>query len=214
MNTSNLNDDGTASGADPNTAQTATDPAVLENWNSRKSVAQTLYEQGNYGAAADVIWGAGELPFLSEEIAFCLKVLARGRNDDAVRLASEVLERNAYSAPQCFALARDCAKEGMPLLAARFYGAAMAVDPAYFQSPFENESLYYDDSKVLVKAWEASGQEGVPASESPMQNFLGKAKSFMEYTQRITQVAPSVQANAASQEKPPSGSVTFHFPNQ
>ena len=188
------------------------DSAGLENWVGRKKVALNLYQDGDFVGAADIIWGAGSLPFVSKEIAFCVKILAKGRAEDAIRVLSEVMERTASSAPQCLDLAQAFYAEGLPLIASRFYGAAMAVSPAYFQNHFEAESLFYDDKRALLDVWEQSGQDGRPATELPMKDFLGKAKTFMDYTQRITEVAPEAIAQAGT-KKSNGGPVALHFPN-
>ncbi|MFC5049152.1 hypothetical protein ACFPK9_00770 [Rubritalea spongiae] len=162
------------------------------SWDERRATAVKLYADSNYAAAADCIWEGGEIPFRSGDVAFCVKVLSRGRKEDAMRVLRESMKRSSGIAEESLALASAFYQEGMPLLAARFYGAALSVDSMYFENQFEKESLWLDDFKVLLGAWEESDQRPMPGPETPIENFLGKAKTFMEYTQRITEVAPSV----------------------
>lgn len=163
------------------------------SWDERRATAGKLYADGDHKAAANLIWEAGELPYRSADVAFCVKVLSRARKEDAMRVLREVMRRTSGIAEENLALASAFHQEGMPLLAARFYGAALSVSNMYFENPFEKESLWFDDYKVLLNAWEESDQRPMPSPETSMDNFLGKAKTFMEYTQRITEVAPSVQ---------------------
>lgn len=163
------------------------------SWDERKATAEKLYADGDYKAAANLIWEGGELPYRSAEVAFCVKVLSRTRKEDAMRVLRETMKRTSGIAEENLALASAFHQVGMPLLAARFYGAALSVSNMYFENEFEKESLWFDDFKVLLEAWEESDQRPMPSPETSMDNFLGKAKTFMEYTQRITQVAPAVQ---------------------
>lgn len=170
-----------------------------QTWEQRKEAARKLYGDGKHSEAANLIWEGGELPYSSSDVAFCIKTLSRARKEDAMRVLQEVMRRTRGIAEENLALASAFYQEGMPVLAARFYGAALSVSNMYFENPFEMESLWYDDHDVLIDAWKESGQRPMPSPETPITNFLGKAKTFMEYTQRITEVAPEVM-KAGSQD--------------
>ncbi|MGJ8673354.1 hypothetical protein [Rubritalea sp.] len=168
-----------------------------QSWEQRRATAEKLYANKEYKAAADLLWEGGELPYRSADVALCVKLLSRTRQEDAMRVLQETMRRNVGMAEENLALASAFYQEGMPLLAARFYGAALSVSNMYFENHFEKESLWYDDYKVLLETWQESDQRPMPSPETAMSSFLGKAKTFMEYTQRITQVAPVTKASSA-----------------
>lgn len=156
------------------------------SWEARRDAALILYKKEDYTAAAALIWSYGEVPFRSNDIAICVKILAKTQRDDAIRLLREVSKRNTKKPEWCLSLAAAFYEQGMPILASRFYGAALSVSNMFYENSFEEESLWADDHGSLVELWKTSGEQPLPPDVASMKSFIGNAMSFYEYTQKIT----------------------------
>lgn len=158
-----------------------------DDWAARKLAASMLYDSKNYSEAAELLWDAPELPFLSHDIAFSVRVLAKWNPENAIRVVNESMRRVGESADGFLRLGEAFHEQGLPLLASRMYGAALAISNENFDIGFEQESLWLDDHDALVLEWKNQACDPQPNQPAPMKNFLGKAISFLEYTQRITE---------------------------
>lgn len=157
------------------------------DWPARKLAASNLYDLKKYCEAAELLWDAPELPYRAQDIAFSVRIIAKGNRGNAIRLVNEVVKRNGKNAEGCLRLANAFHNEGLPLIASRMYGASLAVSEDNFDIGFEHESLWFDDHGELVKEWNNQACEPPPNEPSSMKEFLGKEISFLEYTQRITE---------------------------
>ncbi len=158
-----------------------------DDWSARKLAASLLYDFKKYAEAAELLWEAPKMPYKSKDIAFSVRIIAKGNSKNAIRLVNAVLRRIGKNAEACLNLAQAFHVEGLPLLASRVYGAALAVNNDNFDIGFEQESLWFDDHGELVAEWGNQGHEPSAGKPAGMKNFLGKAISFLEYTQRITE---------------------------
>ena len=156
------------------------------DWPARKLAASILHDLKKYTEAAELIWCAPELPYRSQDIAFSVRIIAKDNPKKAILLVKEVIRRNGKNTEGGLRLAKAFHKEGLPLLASRMYGAAIAVSNDNFDIGFEQESLWFDDYGALVAEWQRQAYEPRPNEPTKMKEFLGKAISFLEYTQRIT----------------------------
>jgi hypothetical protein len=120
-----------------------------EDWKSRKEYARLLYDQGKTKEAAEVIWGAPFIPSIDLEIGFAAKILAKGAPKRAIRLLAHLQELNDGKPVQNMAIANALLHHGMVMQAARFYGAAMQVDPTLTNPNLEHFLLWVDDSEKL-----------------------------------------------------------------
>ena len=171
------------------------------DWAARKLAASILYDFKKHSEAADLLWSAPELPYRSQDIAFSVRIIAKDRPDNAIRIVKKVMKRNGKNAEGCLLLAKAFHKEGMPLLASRMYGAALAVSNENFDIGFEQESLWFDDLGELVSEWQSQSFQPQPNEPAPMKDFLGGAISFLEYTQRVT-ARVSVSADLKVSDNP------------
>lgn len=119
------------------------------DWVSRKRLAHLLHDQGSFKEAADIVWGADELPSIDLELAFAAKVLAKAAPRKAIRLLTAVLEHNRGKAVQNLGLANALLHHGMVIQAARFYGAALEADPTLGNPEIEHFILWTDDEQTL-----------------------------------------------------------------
>jgi len=122
------------------------------NWGIRKKVALMLYDTKQYLEAANVLWQAPEMPATDVDVAFSIKIISRARP------ALNVI--------------------GMPMLASRFYGAAMAEDAELFSLTFEKQVLWFDDSGILLDQWMETDQNMAPPLVVPLQDFAGDMIQF------------------------------------
>ncbi|SHJ94133.1 hypothetical protein SAMN02745181_2833 [Rubritalea squalenifaciens DSM 18772] len=148
------------------------------NWSARKKASLKLYEQGRYLEAADVLWKAPEMPATDVDVAFSIKVVSRARPNRSIRLVYELIRRNAGKPMKNLAMARALNMIGMPMLASRFYGAAVAEDGQLFDLSFEKQTLWYDDSGSLLDQWKETDQEAKPPLAVPLQEFTGEYIEF------------------------------------
>ncbi|MFC4993793.1 hypothetical protein [Rubritalea tangerina] len=160
--------------------------AAKNDWSGRRACCDSLYQDAHYSEAADLLWEAPSTPVQAEEMAWVLRVLSKGRPSDAVRVVQELTRRIGRDVDALIRYALAFHREGLPLLAARFYGQAMGVDVKNFDIGFEEESLWCDDYGELVDRWQELDYQPGPPELAPLKQFLGKATSFLEYTQRIT----------------------------
>ena len=172
------------------------------DWPARRLAASILYDFKKYSEAAELLWDAPELPYRAEDIAFSVRIVAKGNQKNAIRLVNEVVKRNGKNAEGCLRLAKAFHNEGLPLIASRMYGAALAVSNANYDSGFEHESLWFDDHGALVKEWKNQGCQPQPNEPSSMNEFLGEEISFLEYTQRITQRVSAAELETSYPAKP------------
>lgn len=157
----------------------------LGNWGLRKSLAVRYYESGKYLDAADVLWNAPEMPATDMDVAFAVKIVSRARPNRAIRLIYEVLRRNVGKPTKHLAIARAMNMIGLPMQAARFYGAAVAESAEHFDLSFEKQSLWFDDSGSLLEQWEKSDQEAKPPLAAPLQYFAEEIIEFSQLTEDV-----------------------------
>lgn len=119
------------------------------DWDSRKQLAHLLYNQGYTREAADLVWAAPQIPSIDLELAFAAKVLGKGRPSYAIRLLNAVQSNNRGKAVQNLALANALLSYGMVMQAARFYGAAIDLDPELVNPDLEHFLLWVDDTESL-----------------------------------------------------------------
>ena len=178
-------------------AEVEADPA---NWFARKIVAVKLYKEEQYLAAADVVWNAPEMPSTDMDVAFAVKIVSRARPNRSIRLVYEVLRRNAGKAEQNMAMARAFSLIGLPMLASRFYGAAVAAGAENFDIGFEQQSLWFDDSGSLIEAWEGSSQEVKPPFAKTIEAFVGAPIQFADLPEQLEK--SSTVTSAVNVSKP------------
>ncbi|MGJ8674148.1 hypothetical protein [Rubritalea sp.] len=176
--------------------------AEPNNWQARKAAAVQLYEEGHYLEAADTLWNAPEMPSVDIDVAFAVKIVSRARPNRSIRLLYEVLRRNAGKPEQNMAMARAFNIVGLPMLASRFYGAALAVRNDLFDIGFEQQTLWFDDSGKLMEAWGNSSQDIKPPFVHDIKSIAGEDIKLSE----LEQLAPTLGSNTAtvgkSVEKP------------
>lgn len=142
------------------------------NWEARKSAATHLYSEEKFLEAADMVWGAPEMPSIDVDVAFAVKIVSRARPNRSIRLVYEVLRRNSGKAEQNMAMARAFSLIGLPMLASRFYGAALADGSQHFDIGFEQQSLWYDDSGILLETWANTNQDVKPPFSKKIEDFV------------------------------------------
>lgn len=172
------------------------------DWPARKSAALKLYEDGNFLEAADTVWNAPEMPATDLDVAFAVKIVSRARPNRSIRLVYEVLRRNTGKAEQNMAMARAFNLIGLPMMASRFYGAALAISSKYFDIGFEQQSLWFDDSGSLIETWENSSQDIKPPFSKPMTAFLGDAINLADLNEDVLVASPATAPITASVSKP------------
>ncbi len=123
--------------------------APMADWESTKQLAHLLYDKGEYLEAADIIWGVEEIPNIDIELAFAARILAKACPRKAIRLLTALLEQNRGKAVQNLGMANALLHHGMVLQAARFYGAALEVDPSLGNPDLEHFILWIDDEEKL-----------------------------------------------------------------
>src|SRR6478735_8642068 len=121
----------------------------LADWEFRKQMAHSLYDQGYFKEAAEVLWAIAEIPSIDVELAFAARVLAKASPRKAIRLLTALLEHNRGKAVQNLGLANALLHHGMVLQAARFYGAALEADPSLGNPDLEHFLLWTDDEETL-----------------------------------------------------------------
>lgn len=144
-------------------AQSPIDQSVLianpNDWLERKKIAVQMYKNELYLEAADLVWNAPEIPSTDLDVAFTIKIVSRARANRAIRLVYEVMKRNQTKPQKNIAFAKALNLIGLPMLASRFYGAALAVDDQCFDLGFEQQSMWLDESESLLEQWANSNQE-------------------------------------------------------
>jgi tetratricopeptide (TPR) repeat protein len=119
------------------------------DWASRKALAHLLYNEARTKEAADLVWEAPEIPPIDLELGFAVKVLGKGRPSRAIRLLAEIQKLNKGKAAQNLGLANALLHHGMVMQAARFYGAAIELDPELVNADQEHFLLWVDDREKL-----------------------------------------------------------------
>jgi hypothetical protein len=177
--------------------------AEPNNWQARKAAAVQLYEEEHFLEAADTVWNAPEMPSVDTDVAFAVKIVSRARPNRSIRLVYEVLRRNAGKPEQNIALARAFNMIGLPMLASRFYGAALATSHDLFDIGFEQQSLWFDDSGSLMETWEKSSQDIKVPFVNDISSILGEEIKPSDLAQDVTAPIPNSTAPVgASVTKP------------
>ena len=156
-----------------------------ELWETRKKTAEILYNEGQYVEAAEVLWGAPEIPSTDTDVAFVIKLVSRAQPNRAIRMIYEIVRRNNGKPAKNMAVARALNDIGMYMQAARFYGAALASDPSLFDLGFERQALWLDDSKRLIEEWEKTDQAFKPPLDVPSQDIHGGTITPYEIPENI-----------------------------
>ncbi len=120
-----------------------------EDWGLRKQLAVILFNEDKSYEAAELIWDAAEIPNVDLEIAFAAKILSRGSPRRAIRLLTSLLEQNQDRPVQNLGMANALLHHGMVMQAARFYGAALQVDPDLANPDLENFLIWTDDYEKI-----------------------------------------------------------------
>ncbi|WP_018969229.1 hypothetical protein [Rubritalea marina] len=179
-----------------------------DDWISRKLLVEYLYENGHENEACKVLLESPKVPFQALDILLVVRVLGEHETSKAISFINHVLERVSKDKDACMKLAQVFCGSGHHLLSSRFYGAAKAAEAECFDLGTETACLWLDDQGVFEKFWHESGYKPLPPEKMPMEDFLGKAMSFLEYTSRITaQAFPTIEAppkldDASTQAKP------------
>jgi len=119
------------------------------DWESRRKLAHLLYDKQAFEEAADLIWQADPIPSNDIDLAFAARILAKARPRRAIRLLTAILEQNRGKAVQNLGMANALLHHGMVLQAARFYGAALEIDPTLANPDLEHFVLWTDDEQRL-----------------------------------------------------------------
>ena len=119
------------------------------DWENRKKLAQLLYNDNKIEQAAEIIWEAPEIPSIDLELGFAIKILGKGTPKKCIRLLTSVLELNEGKAVQNLGIANALMHYGMVMEAARFYGAALAIDSSLANPDLEHFLLWVDDKEKL-----------------------------------------------------------------
>ena len=115
-----------------------------DDWETRKRVVQVLYDAEFYREAAKLVWGAPEIPPVTDDIAFTARVVSMGQPERAVRLVSTMLSANQNNPQECMNIAKALMREGLSLQSLRFYGVATAKDISLVDKNFEMALVYAD----------------------------------------------------------------------
>lgn len=180
-------------------AKVTADPS---NWQARKAAAVQLYEEGHYLEAADTVWNAPEMPSVDTDVAFAVKIVSRARPNRSIRLVYEVLRRNVRKPEQNMAMAKAFNMVGLPMLASRFYGAALSSSHDLFDIGFEQQSLWFDDSGSLMDAWQQSSQDIKQPFVNDIRSFAGEDIKPTQLTQDITAPIPNTAPVSHTVAKP------------
>lgn len=156
------------------------------NWSARKQAALKLYEEECYLEAADTVWNAPDMPSTDVDVAFVVKIVSRARPNRAIRLVYEVLRLNADKGEKNMAMAKAFSLIGLPMLASRFYGAAMASNAKYFDIGFESQSLWFDDSGSLIEEWKKSNQDVKPPFAKDLKGFASGSINLADLTEDVS----------------------------
>jgi tetratricopeptide (TPR) repeat protein len=156
-----------------------------ELWDTRKKTAEILFDEEQYVEAAEVLWGAPEIPSTDTDVAFVIKLVSRAQPNRAIRMIYEIVRRNNGKPAKNMAVARALNDIGMYMQAARFYGAALASDPSLFDLAFERQVLWLDDSNRLLEEWKQSNQDSKPPLDVPQQEIYGGTFAPLEIPENI-----------------------------
>lgn len=119
------------------------------DWQTRRQLAHGLYDKESFDEAAAIVWMADEIPSTDLELAFAARILSKSQPRKAIRLLTAVLVLNRGKAVQNLGMANALLHHGMVLQAARFYGAALEIDPALVNPDLEHFILWTDDELAL-----------------------------------------------------------------
>ncbi|WP_018969228.1 hypothetical protein [Rubritalea marina] len=189
MNTQSLIDQSTLN-ANPN------------DWQERKKVAVQMYQQEMYLEAADLVWNAPEIPSTDLDVAFTLKIVSRARANRAIRLTYEVIKRNRDKPKKNMAFAKALNVIGMPMLASRFYGAAMAADEQFFDLGFEQQTMWCDESEALLEAWSKSSQGIEQPFKLTLEQTFGDPIHLAKLVRDQGAISEPLQNDAPAKLKP------------
>jgi len=156
------------------------------DWVVRKETALKLYEVDRFLEAANMVWQTPEIPSTDMDVGFAVKMISRAKPNRSIRLVYEILNRNAGKAEQNIAMANVFNLIGFPMLAARFYGAAMSLNDEYFDIGFEAEAFLTDDTKVLSGGWAEHRDEDLKKSFSKeCMELVGDPIAFGDLNQDL-----------------------------
>lgn len=150
------------------------------SWVLRKEAALQLYEDGAYTLAAEVVWSTPEIPSTDMDVAFAVKIISRAKPNRSIRMIYELMLKNSTKAEQMIALANVFNLVGFPMLAARSYGAAVALNPEYFDVGFEAQAFFEDSGKGLQQRWldESESSERVETFDAHKRALVGEPIEF------------------------------------
>lgn len=168
------------------------------NWVLRKEAALKLYDDGEYVMAADMVWNTSEIPSTDMDMAFAVKMLSRAKPNRSIRLVYELLRQNSGKAEQAIALANVFNLIGYPMLASRCYGAAISLNPEFFDIGFEHDSFWSDDDRALDKALDASSFARHPHFALQGRELQGEAIHFSDLTQELDKDSFKAASEAAA----------------
>lgn len=153
-----------------------------DNWESRKLLANLLYDDGKTAEAAEVVWDAPAIPSIDLELGFAIKVLGKGAPRKAIRLLSSIQELNKGKPAQNLGLANALMHYGMVMEAARFYGAAIAESGDLASADLEHFLLWTDDNE---KIWGDFKEEKPTLGTLPWMKRDAKEAQLLTQTARI-----------------------------
>ncbi len=145
-------------------------------WEIRKKTATLLWSAERFDEAAEIVWNAPSIPFTDLDVAFTFRMTARGLPEVATKFVSEVIQRNREKPLKNIAVARILNKEGFYMAAAKFYGAALAIDSSLVDVHFEEQALWMDDSASVLEKW--NGMRGVKADDEPLLSPEDHSEGF------------------------------------
>ncbi|MEY3895656.1 MAG: hypothetical protein RLZZ214_1175 [Verrucomicrobiota bacterium] len=119
------------------------------DWDTRLQNACLLYDQGVIHEASALIWEADRIPCTALDLALAACILAKDQPGKAIRLLTAVLANNRGQAAQNMGMANALLHHGMVLQAARFYGAALEINPELLNLEFEHFFIWADDEQLL-----------------------------------------------------------------
>ncbi|MEI6176726.1 MAG: tetratricopeptide repeat protein, partial [Verrucomicrobiota bacterium] len=171
---------------EPNLTQ---DPSLSErleaspaDWDTRRQLACLLYDQEALHKAATLILEAAEIPSTDLDLAGAARILAKNQPRKAIRLLTAICENNRGNAEQNMAMANALLNQGMVLESARFYGAALEINPKLVNPELEHFFLWTDDEQSL---WGGLKDRRPQLAELPW--MMRDSKEALKLTSRVSQ---------------------------
>ena len=119
------------------------------DWKTRLRTACLLYDQDALHKAATLVLEAPQIPSTDLDLASAARILAKNQPRKAIRLLTAVCENNRGKAEQNLAMANALLNQGMVLESARFYGAALEINPNLVNPELEHFILWTDDEQSM-----------------------------------------------------------------